>query len=305
MKDFFKSEAGKREIFRLYDQKLQELNIPYEEEDILTSFGRTSVIQTGDTAHPPLVVIHGSNGCAPVALEAYPTLAQHYRVFAIDVLAQPNKSEGERLSMKDDSYGRWMNEVIDGLGLNEVTLLGFSFGGLIILKTLINDERRIKAAFLASPAYIVNGNPLKALLRIFLPMKRYMRTKNRKLVVKVVDELFTDRDEFAVQYLSQVFLHFEMDFTPVPVITKAEAKGITTPITLLAAKQDLLFPGGKMIRRARRIFPALREAILLSDSRHVQNRAGNRRMEELVRQGKEELTKAARTPSQRINLHFG
>ena len=144
MKDFFKSEAGKREIFRLYDQKLQELNIPYEEEDILTSFGRTSVIQTGDTAHPPLVVIHGSNGCAPVALEAYPTLAQHYRVFAIDVLAQPNKSEGERLSMKDDSYGRWMNEVIDGLGLNEVTLLGFSFGGLIILKTLINDERRIK-----------------------------------------------------------------------------------------------------------------------------------------------------------------
>ena len=71
MKDFFKSEAGKREIFRLYDQKLQELNIPYEEEDILTSFGRTSVIQTGDTAHPPLVVIHGSNGCAPVALEAW------------------------------------------------------------------------------------------------------------------------------------------------------------------------------------------------------------------------------------------
>lgn len=290
MKDFFKSEAGKREIFRLYDQKLQELDIEYQEADIPTSFGRTRVVQTGDESRPPLIIIHGSNGCAPVALEAYPNLARHFRVFAVDVLAQPNKSKGERLSMKDDSYGRWVNELIDALGLKQVTLLGFSFGGLIILKTLINDERRIKAAFLASPAYIVNGNPLKALLRMFLPMRRFMKTKKRKYVEQVVGELFTDRDEFAIQYLSAVFEHFEMDFTPVPVITKAEAKGITTPITLLAAEQDLLFPGPKMIRRARRIFPSLREAVLLPDSKHVQNQAGNERMEALMMQENKALT---------------
>ncbi|MCB0583008.1 MAG: alpha/beta hydrolase [Phaeodactylibacter sp.] len=301
MKDFFKSGAGKREIFRLYDQKLQELNIDYQEEDIRTAFGKTRVLNTGDKGRPPLLLIHGANGCAPVALEAYPNLGRHYRVFAVDVLAQPNKSEGERPSMKDDSYGRWVNELIDALGLQQVTLLGFSFGGLIILKTLINDERRIKAAYLASPAYIVNGNPLKALLRMFLPMRRFMKTKKRKYVEQVVGELFTDRNEFAIQYLSAVFEHFEMDFTPVPVITKAEAKGITTPITLLAAGQDLLFPGPKMIRRTQRIFPSLREAILLPDSKHVQNRAGNERMEALVLQEK----KALRPASGKRTLAFG
>ena len=36
-----------------------------------------------------------------------------------------------------------------------------SFGGLIILKTLIHNEVKIKEVFLVAPAYVVNGNPLK------------------------------------------------------------------------------------------------------------------------------------------------
>lgn len=282
MEAYFKSEAGKKAILSLYDQKLAELNIDYQYKIVDTSFGKTNIIITGKPTNPPLIIVHGSNGCAPIGIESYPNLSQQYQVFAVDVLSQPNKSDGTRLSMKDDSYGKWINEVIDKLGLNEVVLAGFSLGGLIILKTLIHNGSKIKEAFLAAPAYIVNGNPLKALFKMFIPMKRYMRTKNPKLVEQVVGELFTDKDEFAIKYLSQVFLHFEMDFTPVPVMTKAEAAKIKTPITLFAAKKDLMFPGEKMLKRASKLLPTLKKIVLLENSKHVQNRADNALIEDLI-----------------------
>lgn len=282
VKSLFKSAQGKQEVLSLYNQKLEELNIDFEYIQVETCFGITNIIATGDTSLPPLVIIHGSNGCAPIALESYPNLSKHFRVYAVDVIAQPNKSAETRPSMKDHAYGKWMNEVINQLNITDVTLAGFSFGGLVILKTLENDESKIKQVFLSAPAYIVNGNPLRALFKIFIPMRRYMRSGKPKFVETFLKELFTDRDEFAIKYLSKVFMHFTMDFTPVPVISNEKAGLIKTPITLIAAKQDVMFPGVKMIKRAKRIFPSLKKTVLLQNSKHVQSASDNRLIENLI-----------------------
>jgi hypothetical protein len=73
-----------------------------------------------------------------------------------------------------------------------------------------------------------------------------------------------------------------MDFTPVPVIKSDAASKIRTPITLIGADKDIVFPGGKMIRRAKKIFPSLKKTLLLSDSKHVQNTKDNKRIAELI-----------------------
>lgn len=275
----FKSQKGKEEILQLYDEKLESLNVNYEYITLQTSFGITKIIATGEPSNPPVIIVHGSNGCAPIALETYVNLYKKHRVFAVDVLAQPNKSAETRLSMKDDSYGRWMNEIITILGISSVIMAGFSFGGLIILKTLEYDESNIKEVYLSAPAYIVNGNPFKALFNVFIPMKRYMKTKKIQFVEKFLSQLFTDRDEFAIEFLSKVFLEFEMDFTPVPIIDAKKAGKITTPINLFAAQHDILFPGKKMIQRAKKIFPSLRNTTLMEHSKHVQNNEQNEMIE--------------------------
>lgn len=181
MESLYKTDNGKKEILALYDAKLNELSIPFTNRVINTQFGDTNVIVAGDSSKPPIIVIHGSNGCAPVALETYADLLDSFSVYAVDVLAQPNKSAETRLSMKDDSYGQWMNEVIEKLALEAVTMAGFSFGGLVILKTLIHNEHKIKEVYLSAPAYVVNGNPIKALFKFFIPMKRFMKTKKNEI----------------------------------------------------------------------------------------------------------------------------
>ena len=275
MDSLYKSLKGKIAILNLYNEKLKSLNIDYNSREIVTSFGKTNIIITGNASSPPILIVHGSNGCAPIALETYKGLEPNFQIFAIDVLAQPNKSAETRLSMKNDDYGKWIHEIIEALALTNVTLAGFSFGGLVILKALEFKQENVKEVFLTAPAYIVNGNPLKALFKVFIPMKRYMKTKKEKYVKRFLKELFTEQDNFATQFLSKVFIHFTMDFTPVPVISTKTAQSITTPITLFAAKNDLMFPGEKMIKRAKKIFPSLKKTVLLSQSKHVQNKEDN------------------------------
>jgi esterase/lipase len=73
-----------------------------------------------------------------------------------------------------------------------------------------------------------------------------------------------------------------MDFTPVPIIKRRDAYLIQTPITLIAAKNDLMFPGEKMITRANNIFPSLKRTLVLEQSKHVQNRSDNKRVVNLI-----------------------
>lgn len=282
MKSLYKTEKGKKEILQLYDRKLESLDIDYEYKTINTSFGTTNIIVTGALENPPIILVHGSNGCTPISLETYPNLHKFYRVYAVDVMAQPNKSAETRLSMKDESYGKWINEIIHELNIDSVTMAGFSFGGLVILKTLEYDESKIKEVYLSAPAYIVNGNPLKALFQVFIPMKRFIKSKKTQHVERFLSNLFTEPDEFALEFLQKVIPEFEMDFTPVPVIDSKKAGNITTPITIFAAKEDIMFPGKKMIKRASRIFPSLKESKLFKNSKHVQNKAQNKIIEEVI-----------------------
>ncbi|MDC6388435.1 alpha/beta hydrolase [Maribacter sp. PR1] len=268
---FFKSKEGKEKIITLYNQKLKELNIEYSEKSVETKFGVTNVVITGDTKNPPLVLIHGTGGCAPQILDSFPNLASKYCVFAIDVLAQPNKSAENRLDMKSLDYGKWLIEVIIKLRLKDVTLVGFSFGGLISLKALEFNETTIKQVFLIAPVYIVNGNPLVGLFKMFIPLKKFIKTNNQKHIKKVMGVLFTEYDDFAINFMSTTFQHCNMDFSPLPIILKQTAKNIKTPITIFAAEKDIMFPGKRMIKRAQRIFSSLTKIVLLENSKHVPN----------------------------------
>lgn len=279
---FFKSKEGKEKILSLYNQKLNELNIQYSEKFIETKFGVTNVIITGDTKNPPLILIHGTGGCAPQILDSFPNLASKYCVFAIDVLAQPNKSAENRLDMKSLDYGKWLIEVVIKLRLKDVTLVGFSFGGFISLKALEFNEIPIRWVFLIAPVYIVNGNPLVSLFKMFIPLKKFIKTNNQKFMKKVMNALFSEYDDFALAYMSATFQHCNMDFTPLPIISKDNAKNIKTPITIFAAEKDILFPGKKMMKRAKRIFPSITEIILLEGSKHVPINKNFKIIEELI-----------------------
>ncbi len=283
MTTFFNSLKVKMEVENLYHNKLDELGIPYEFIHIETSFGNTNIIHTGTTGKPPLVLLHGANGCAPVAMEALSGLEKDFNIYAIDVIGQPNLSAAVRPNLRDEAYGQWMFELLTRLNIWEVTLVGISFGGFISWKTLAFDEKRIAHAFLIVPAGIVNGNPLKTFWKMLLPMKQYKWHKKSKYLKRLLKALFTEPDTFAFAFLSKVCLHFNMDFSPIPLIQEETAQRIKTSISIIAADNDLLFPGEKLLKRANTIFPSLKYTLLLHNSKHVPSKKDNEQIIELIK----------------------
>lgn len=283
MASFFEHPEAKQRILQLYDSKLEELAISYEMQKIETSFGNTNIILTGPVDAPPLVLLHGSNGCAPVALEAMQGLINDFRIYAIDVVGQPNLSAEVRPDMKGNAYGQWMFEILTRLNIWKAILIGISFGGFISWKTLVFDDKRIKRAFFLMPAGIVNGSAWQLLTKVFLQMKLYRWRKKEKYLLRFLNDVFTEKDSFALQFLSTLFLRYKMDFSPIPLIKEIEAKKIKTPLHFISADQDLLFPGEKMQQRTKNIFPTIQKGLLLENTKHVPDVAGNQKIVDFIK----------------------
>lgn len=264
----------------LYHEKLKSLLVSYSQQKIDTSFGETHIIISGDRKNPPAVVVPGANAGAPVALETLTGLSERFCLYVVDVIGQPALSAETRPSMKDDSYGKWLNEVILKLGLSKVTLIGISFGGFISLKTAVYDQSGISRLFLIVPVGLINSNPLAALFGIFLLL--YMIFKKKKFLHKFLDALFTEKDTYAMKFLGQVFLRFKQDFSSIPLITKEQGCKISLPVYIIAGEKDNFFPGQKLLKQAKKIFPSLSGTLLLPDARHVPSPDQNREVERFI-----------------------
>lgn len=274
MSTFFDTLEAKKTIENLYHTLLDELSICYEFIKIETSFGDTNIIVTGSSMKPPLILLHGSGSCAPLAMESLTDLLDDFRVFAIDIIGQPNLSEEIRPAMEDASYGQWIFEILTRLKVQDAVLVGIDWGGFISWKALVFDAKRIAKAFLIVPAGIVRGNSLRIKRKIGIPLKLYQQQRHEQELHQLMQALLTAPDQFIMPFLAQVFLYFELDDSPIPLIQPAEAQKIKTPVYFIAADDDLLFPGEKLLKRARDIFPSFAEGLLLENTKHFPDRAG-------------------------------
>ncbi len=281
--EIYLSDDAKKEIQDIYQEKLDSLAIEYKTKKIENDFGTTNVVITGDHTKKPLVLIHGANGNAAISIEPFIELMDDYCFYAIDVIGQPNYSSETRPSMKDASYATWLESILESLDLSDVTVYGMSFGGFIIMKALVNQSKRISKAILHVPAGVVNGNPFIGIFKVLIPMKKYIRTKNDKYLHEFLAMSFTEEEEFAVRYLSKVLQYMKMDFTPVPVLSKKDAKKIHVPVHVIASDLDNFFPGKKLIARLEKILPSLANTLLLENSKHVASKDQFKLIREFVR----------------------
>nr|MCR5649820.1 hypothetical protein [Lachnospiraceae bacterium] len=110
----YKNEDSMKKMYEFYDKTLASLDIPYSEDCIDTSFGKTHCLLVGDPKKPRICTIHGGNGIATLNLKLFLPLLEEYCIIAPDVIGMPGKSDPYRnISSKKDEYGLWIKEVLD------------------------------------------------------------------------------------------------------------------------------------------------------------------------------------------------
>jgi pimeloyl-ACP methyl ester carboxylesterase len=176
MPDFiplFTSPEGKAAVMRDYQAVLDQWPVPYEELTISTSFGETHVIASGPQDAPPIVLLHALLATAMSWYRNVETLSQSYRVYAVDIVGEGNKSCPVKPITSLDDFLQWFTELIDGLGIQTLYLVGNSYGGFTGAYYAMKLPDRVRKLALIGPAATIYGmRPFYT--HMFLPKAMYM-----------------------------------------------------------------------------------------------------------------------------------
>ena len=275
----YRSPGGEAELAALYEEALARLGPGLDTRVIATGLGETHVILAGPEDAPPLVVLPGGNFLNPLCLSWFLPLAGAFRIHAPDIIGQPGRSARTRPSAKGDGHARWLVDVLDGLGLGRVPLVGISYGAGLVLRLAGLAPGRIGGAVLVSPAGIAAGPIWPMIKETALPMLLYRASPNRERLLRAARPILTDLEEPYVRQLGLVYRHVRLDRQLPRAATREELAGYRAPTLLFAAENDPFFPAQRVIPRAEEIVPNL-ETETLPNDRHVPSRESFARINE-------------------------
>lgn len=266
-KDIFKSTEARERQEDWYQRFLVRANVKVEFDFIETSFGETHVLTAGDPDNPPLVCLHAMLTGSAHLLSEIKYLAGHYRLILPDIPGHSVKGIPSRLSFKDNSHALWLKETLDAFELEKVDLFGVSLGGFVARQFASNWPERVSKLVLLVPAGIVQASVLKGLMSMAIPMMKYKINPTEKNLKAVVNFLITNWDEDWAYYLGDSMNDFITPKTIPQLATDKELQNLTMPALVIAAEDDMSFPGRELISRVKSVVPNV-ETELLEDTRH-------------------------------------
>ena len=115
---------------RDYDRILSTWQCETKERDVETEYGTTHVIECGAEEGPALVLFHGvGDDSALMWIYNAPELGKHFHLYAIDTMGGPGKSVPNENYNKEFDDVRWIDGVLDALGIGKAFFAGVSMGG--------------------------------------------------------------------------------------------------------------------------------------------------------------------------------
>jgi pimeloyl-ACP methyl ester carboxylesterase len=239
-----------------------------------------------DTAQPVVLL----NALFATATSWGPTvagLAQHYRTYAVDVMGEANKSRPSRPIASMDDYAQWFTEVLDGLGLKDVVLIGNSFGGFGGAYCAMQLGQRIRNLVLIGPAATFHSmTPFY--LHTFLPKALYLLLPwlpGREWVMRRgVNWLLAGlpTDPAWVSLFTQIMVHGSMTTRVFPRVYKPEELAqITAPALLIVGDHERIYSPEAVSSAARRLMPSVQVAVI-PDAHHITALAQPERVNQVV-----------------------
>ena len=152
----FTSLEGKAEVMQAYQAILDCWPVPYTELMVPTRFGDTCVIASGPEEAPPVVLLHALLATAASWYHNVEALSPEYRVYAVDVVGEGNRSCPTQPIRSLDDFLGWFTELIDGLGIDTLALVGNSYGGFTGCYYAMKLPERIRKLILIGPAATID-----------------------------------------------------------------------------------------------------------------------------------------------------
>jgi pimeloyl-ACP methyl ester carboxylesterase len=248
----YRSAAGRETVLAAYRAQAERIPFDLESKFVPTSFGMTHVVQTGPRDAPPIVVVSGVNFGAFFTVEWLTSLVPHFRLIIPDVVGQPNLSAETRPKPHGHEYARWLREVLAQLNLGPVPMIGFSFGGAVILDLASTSPTLVGKTALVVPGGFAGGSFLNVVWRLFVPWSLYRLSPKTARLPNLISPLGEDLPQHWYAFFDLLLRHVRWAAEAPGPFGSAQLAGYAGPTLAIFAQDDCFFPGVKAAAAARK-----------------------------------------------------
>jgi pimeloyl-ACP methyl ester carboxylesterase len=150
--NLFKSSKGQSQYLEDYDAVMQLWPVTCEFQFLDTAYGQIHIISCGPKDAFPLVLLHAGHASSTMWFPNIGELSKSHHVFAIDTIGEPGKSTPSRPYATRLDSAKWIESVLDELGILKTHVIGLSRGGWFALNLTLHAPQRLSRIVLLSPA---------------------------------------------------------------------------------------------------------------------------------------------------------
>ncbi|MEU8686430.1 alpha/beta fold hydrolase [Streptomyces sp. NPDC048611] len=248
----YRSEEGAAEVRQRYQEVLNDWPVPAEQVRVPTREGDTFVLVSGPPDAPPLVLLHGAGANASMWREDITTWAGHFRTYAVDIVGEPGLSAPSRPAVNSPAPARWLDDVVDGLGLTRVSMVAASFGGWLAVDYAVRRPDRVTRLALLCPGGLGKQRTIRVLRALLV--RSFGRWGARRSV-RALTGLNSPQDAPVLESLMLTFAHFKPRMEPLPLFSDAALRSLTIPVQVTVGDRDAMFDSRGTARRIRQCLP--------------------------------------------------
>lgn len=246
-----------------YNKALDLWGCDFKEMKIPTAFGNAQVIEAGSKNKEVIVLLHGMNASSTMWYPNVKALSEKYKVYAIDFLMEPGKSEQKVEIESTAQIVRWYTEIFDSLNLDKFSIVGASRGGWLGVNLAMRHPDRVENLVLLSPAQTFKWIPIgkdmfSNLVYTFKPKRKKLR-KSLKSMSSNVDNI--EQDYIDHYFLSTKRATVSKIFVEMTPFKDSELNSLKMPVLVLIGDNDFI-NNEKSILKAKRCIPNVQAEIV-------------------------------------------
>ena len=254
----YKTPAGESAVMALYDKALAQWPVPYTTLEVETRHGRAFTIASGEPGAPALILLHGAGSNSIIWGADVVKYSRQHRVYAVDLPGEAGRSAPNRPDWKGPAFAEWLQDVLDGLGVQQATLAGISQGGWTALKFATSYPERVSKLALLCPGGVTPDR----LSFVFTVMR--LSLMGRRGEDQLMRTLYGSQPitPEALEITHLMLTQFKGRMGVLPIFSDAQLRRLLVPVLLLLGGQDPLRPSPRIAARLQALLPHVTTVIL-------------------------------------------
>lgn len=253
----WRCESARAHFARVYEAALAGMPPIAETRDVPTTFGTVRVYRFQGGPGRPVVLLPGRNASTPMWADNLPGLLAHRTVYCLDLLGEPGMSVQTAPIAGALDQAQWLDELLAGLDLGAVHLVGVSFGGWSAVNYAVHHPAGVASLVLLDPVMTFAPIPVRTMLA-FLPMglPGVPNRLRRSILRWISGGSEVDESDPVLMLVDAGTADFALQ-QPAPTrFTPQQLRALRVPVLAIIAGRSVIHDAGRAAATAREVLSA-------------------------------------------------